>query len=276
MAGEADVLFTSGVLFVTFLVALIVLMLALHMARSRARHPRKVPLRKSESSHDRAYNVLITTEAISRELEEKGFESVKVEETLRSARQAYFEGRMREAEDLSTEARAMLSEMQVAQEPQDTTPVLEETEIHESKPVLGKSYPRNYLQAKFLLGVVKDALKRTRKRSSEVKMAREMTKEAEQAFKEERYDDALSLAANSDRLLRGEDITKQVEAPQVVSGEGECPGCRAKVSMDDVFCGKCGYRLVRTECPDCGREVEKGDNFCRECGADMGPLKRLD
>ncbi len=103
-----------------------------------------------------------------------------------------------------------------------------------------------------------------------------MTKEAEQAFKEERYDDALSLAANSDRLLRGEDITKQVEGPQVVSGEGECPGCRAKVSMDDVFCGKCGYRLVRTECPDCGCEVEKGDNFCRGCGADVGPLKSLD
>lgn len=273
MAGEADVLFTSGVLFVTFLVALIVIMLALHMARSRAKHPRREPLEKSEPGHDRAYNALITTEAISRELEEKGVESVKAEETLRSARQAYFEGRMSEAEELSTEARALLTEVQVVQEPHEPIPVLEETEIPESKPVLGKDYPKNYIQAKFFLGVVKDSLKRTRKRSGEVKRARDMMKEADQAFAEERYDDALSVAVNSDRLLRGEDITKQVAAPRVGSGDGYCPGCQTEVSLDDVFCGKCGYRLVRTECPECRREVAEDDDFCRRCGADLGPLK---
>ncbi len=267
--AEADVLFTAGVLFVTFLVALIVLMLALHRARSKIKRPSGDLGEDSEPVSDRAYNVLVTTEAISREMVGKGFENVKAENLLRTARQSYLEGRLREAEEFSMEARNLLNEMRVVDTPPEPTPFVDGDEIPESKPILGKEYPRNFLQAKFFLGVVKDSLKKTRKRSGEVKRAREVFKEAEEAFEEERYNDALSLAVNSKRLLRGEEIPEKALPPEVIEGDHLCPECGSIISPDDAFCGKCGYRLVRSECPECGSEVGEGDRFCRRCGVGL-------
>jgi hypothetical protein len=47
-----------------------------------------------------------------------------------------------------------------------------------------------------------------------------------------------------------------------------CPNCGAKVTAEDVFCGKCG-KPVKEElkCVGCGTPVEPGDTFCRKCGA---------
>ncbi len=273
--AETDVLFTAGVLFVTFLVALVVLMIALHIARSRIKRPPRAPIESREPITDRTYNTLVTTEAISRELMDKGFENVTAEELLRKARQAYFEGNMEEAEEHSMEARAILNEMRVVEEPPERELAEDEVEVPESKPVMGKEYPRNYLQAKFIIGLVKDSLKKTRKRSENVKKARELIGEAEEAFEQEKFNDALSLAVNSQRLLKDEEIPERAASPRLAEGDHLCPRCETEISPDDGFCGKCGYRLMRSECPECGDQVAEEDNFCRKCGAALRPIREV-
>jgi DNA-directed RNA polymerase subunit RPC12/RpoP len=38
--------------------------------------------------------------------------------------------------------------------------------------------------------------------------------------------------------------------------------------VEDVFCGKCGKPVQEElKCVGCGTKVEPGDVFCRKCGA---------
>jgi class 3 adenylate cyclase/tetratricopeptide (TPR) repeat protein len=47
-----------------------------------------------------------------------------------------------------------------------------------------------------------------------------------------------------------------------------CPNCRSKVVGADLFCRRCGGRLVPA-CPNCRAEVLPQDRFCGRCGASL-------
>ena len=53
-----------------------------------------------------------------------------------------------------------------------------------------------------------------------------------------------------------------------VPGIGFCPNCGEAIKGGDVFCSKCGHRIVKekTICPKCGKENEGNATFCATCG----------
>jgi ribosomal protein L40E len=268
--AEVDAFSTAIFLFGTLILSFVILIVALSMARSRMAKAKRVEV-SEESIEDRAYNALVTSEAISNDLRQKGFESARASDLLVEARQAYYEGRLREAEELSMEARAIMIRLREESQPEPETeePIQLDEEIPESKPLLGKQFPKNYLQAKFFLNVVKDNLGNVKGSSAEAKKARKLMKEAQTAFDEERYTEALSLAISCNRILKGEEVEGEdgKQDVQEENHEAQCPHCGALFSQDDAFCGKCGGQLVSSPvCPECGAGVEADDNFCRKCG----------
>jgi hypothetical protein len=48
-----------------------------------------------------------------------------------------------------------------------------------------------------------------------------------------------------------------------------CPGCRAPVRPEHVFCPACGRELA-AKCPGCRAQVQSGWSFCAACGARLG------
>jgi hypothetical protein len=44
-----------------------------------------------------------------------------------------------------------------------------------------------------------------------------------------------------------------------------CPGCRAVVAKEDIFCKQCGNKLADT-CKKCGGHLPGGAKFCPNCG----------
>lgn len=274
-------------LFIAMTVALIVLLVVLRIAKARMhRRVRTARLgREEEVAEDRAYTALVTSEAIARELAEKGLESTQAKELLREARSALADGRTGRAEECAQEARGLLAELQAGAEPRgaegpEESPLLPEGEIPESKPILGKEYAKNFLQAKFLLGMVKDAIgKGSSKRKKE---ARKLLKEAQAAFDEEAYDESLALCIQARYVVEGGKAKREKAKGEKGKGkesaakapkEAVCPQCDHPVDPEDAFCGKCGFRLKGpSACPECGAELAADDRFCRVCGTTLVPL----
>lgn len=54
-------------------------------------------------------------------------------------------------------------------------------------------------------------------------------------------------------------------------GGSFCPNCGQAINRGDVFCSKCGFRVVKQHsvCPNCGRENEDNARFCSICGTKL-------
>src|SRR5207302_11210495 len=85
------------------------------------------------------------------------------------------------------------------------------------------------------------------------------------------YDGALTMARRSKRASEGKKVevpAARGPAPVAVITEGRsCPTCNTPLKEDDVFCRKCGTRLVPLECASCGEALLPDDEFCAKCGA---------
>ncbi|MDX1533994.1 MAG: zinc ribbon domain-containing protein [Thermoplasmata archaeon] len=210
---------------------------------------------------DQAYNAMITSEAISRELQARGFENAHASALVQEARQAYVEGDPDQAEALSSQARTIFQDALAEDRPEHADPL--DDEIPETKPVLGKEFPKHYMEAKFLLGVIEGRVKRTKKDSKRGKKARDLWLQAQAAYEDEHYSDALTYAVQCRRLLDG-------MAPKAPKPRPKCPACGARILKTDDFCGKCGANLQESAgCGACGAPLIEGDRFCRKCGAAM-------
>ena len=55
------------------------------------------------------------------------------------------------------------------------------------------------------------------------------------------------------------------------SASGFCPHCGAAVKGGDIFCSKCGKRVVKETvvCPNCGKTNDEGSVFCTACGTKL-------
>lgn len=265
--AELDPLGATLLVIVVLVLATAALFVLLRLMKSGTLQ-RALRAREEETAQrDRAHNALVTSEGIARELAARGLGSAQASALLQEAWQAHYEGHPGEADSLAAEARSLLLEVLQRDEVPDAGP--EEVEaLPEEKPVLGKEYPKNYLQAKFLLGVLRDRLKGAKKGSPEAKRARQLARDARTTFDEERYTDAVALALNARRALDGE--AEDEVGPETPRREADgCPSCGTPVGLDDTFCGRCGTPLEADEraCPGCKTGVAPDDNFCRKCGA---------
>jgi hypothetical protein len=206
---------------------------------------------------DQAYNAMITSEAISRELEERGFQNIQATALVKDARQAYLGGDPDQAAALSTQAQTIFREA-LREDHHDHEGLSEE--IPETKPILGKEFPKHFMEAKFLLRVIEGRVKRTRKDSKRGKKARRLWEEAISSYEEEHYSDALTYAVQCRRLLDG-------MAPRAPKPRPKCGTCGAPIQKADEFCGKCGANLKDDSgCTACGAPLAESDRFCRKCG----------
>ncbi len=253
------------IVMVLMTVALAGVFLWLRLLRSGYFHRRRKVREDEVVKVDRAYNAMITSTAISRELQERGFQNPQATALVQEGRQAYLEGNPDQAEALSTRARATFREA-LSEGHQDHATAWDE-EIPESKPILGKAFPKHFLEAKFLLGVIEGRVKRTKKDSKRGKKARDLWQQASAAFEEEDYTDALGYAAQCRRLLDG-------MAPKAAKPRRRCPDCGAPILKTDGFCGKCGTNLKGSSgCRSCGAPLAEGDRFCRRCGTAAGAAR---
>lgn len=89
-----------------------------------------------------------------------------------------------------------------------------------------------------------------------------------------------------EEMTRLEALRKEMEEVEVQKlakqGLRKCGECRSIVSIDSLFCNKCGVKLspletapepgaapVTYHCPNCGSEVESGMSFCISCGSKL-------
>lgn len=245
-------------------VAMVGLFLYLRLLRSGYFARRRKAQEDQGVEVDQAYNAMITSEAISRELQERGFRNTPATALVQEARQAYLEGNPDQAEALSSQARTIFQEALREDHPDHAAS--REEEIPESKPILGKEFPKHSVEAKFLLRVIEGRIKRTKKASKRGKKARDLWQQANTAYEEERYSDALTYAVQCRRLLDG-------MAPKAAKPRPKCPDCSAPILKADDFCGKCGANLKDASgCPACAASLFKGDRFCRGCGAAVEAL----
>src|SRR5438552_1769044 len=82
---------------------------------------------------------------------------------------------------------------------------------------------------------------------------------------------ALKAARQSKGAAAGEhvDVSIPVPASPTISTPGgrPCPSCGVALEADDMFCRKCGTRLMAAAaCPSCGATLLSDDAFCPKCG----------
>ena len=55
------------------------------------------------------------------------------------------------------------------------------------------------------------------------------------------------------------------------SSHMECPSCHHPDELDDLFCRRCGARLVQrpSYCKRCGDPVDTDEAFCNRCGRSL-------
>jgi ribosomal protein L40E len=170
---------------------------------------------------------------------------------------------------------------------------LESTEIPEdemsTEALIKKKMPKDYLPAKFEIGVAETKIKDAEMHGKDTVVAKRHLAEAKAHFDAGKYTEALGFAVKSKKALgvgSEEHIPLEQKETEVVSGEqseesevievtvesGEniCLNCGAKIKPGDAFCRKCGAKIeVEIYCTKCGTKAEPDDMFCGKCGTKL-------
>ena len=301
------------IIIVLMLVMFLVLVVELMYIRAKKR---KSLGKLNESKSEEAFNVIHTTNRIISTMRARGVDVSEAEDFMREARQYQAQGshemaisRSERAKDVLKAAKARFDrEQEDAGDASSHSSSVESVTFKESThdPLLpippGEAVrkPDNYMQAKFLLGTVRDLLKKDE--NQDIPESQEMFGNAEQEFNSENYTRALSLALKAEKMLKVGNLDHIAETPMphceddmeeeiieeeeyehrhhqkhtVIEGiieteDVECDSCGAEAHMDDAFCRKCGNELdFIVVCPGCEVEVDSDDVFCRKCGERLG------
>lgn len=249
-----------------------------------------------ETVAEKAHNLIITTESISRTLANQGINTLEADSLLRQARAQETARDYSAAVERAEAAKLVLlrlkrqhtAENQAApsrdpdKRPMNqslygtTDPSLagesvysattstEEPASEEEKDL--DSLPTNYLQSKFMLDSTRDNLDRKGISHGE---AHDHYLQAKEFFDRKEYSKALSHAIKADRLLDTNSVNLIAEEKPSDSEEIEnpvCPNCGCEIAEDDTFCRECGQKLGESKCPGCGEPIDSADKFCRKCG----------
>ncbi len=242
---------------------------------------------------DEAYNAVITTKAIASAMERSGIRSLEARELIRRAEAARASGDSRAAlEHLASAKEILMQEKKRHQEIGDlvklpktvTAPAVPEETTKEK---LQKELPKNYLQAKFMLGFAQKAIDERVSEGGEVSEATRLLAIAQKEFDGKDYDASLKHGVQARRgaeeLIIEIKDTRSV-TPRTVTTPGtvvtpeveisvstlRCRSCGADLKIDDTFCRKCGVKAELAVCPSCGTKPMAGDAFCRKCGVALG------
>jgi len=239
-------------------------------------------LTEKGGSEDQAHNAIITTRAIASSLERGGLRSEEARALLRKAESARAAGDSRGAIELAARARELLLKEKQKQQkigdlakvPEGKTEQLTAEETIKEK--LQKEIPKNYVQAKFMLGYAQKAIEEGGRDGRSVAEANRLLVMAHRCFDDRDYDSSLKYGVQARRAA--EEIVIEVKGPEVVSEAAvtvettvrSCKSCGSVLRMDDMFCRKCGVKVELAICPSCGTKPREGDTFCRKCGVALG------
>jgi hypothetical protein len=137
--------------------------------------------------------------------------------------------------------------------------------------------PKNYAEASFAISALKEEARKAQSAGSDASAAVEMLAQAEEEFRQGRYDAALNTALKAKKegsLLQGSSpgglgtIKYSTEKKEPTPQEDTCPSCGAGMREGDSFCRKCGtsFNFI---CPDCGGPLDAGDVYCGKCGVSL-------
>jgi len=245
--------------------------------RRKMKNRRVRTAKRDEEVQDEAHNAIVTTKAIMTSLERQGIRSEESAGWLREAGIANARRNFRVAVELTGKAKARLLSLKSAQAAKGDLVKLDSlsssgsTTEMTTKEVLQKDVPPNLLQSKFSIGVAETALEQGRVAGRDTAQGTQLLEAAKARFDAKDYAGALSIARLSKRAANGEvvdaSIPVPVATPQATTSVGPtCSSCGSALQPDDVFCRKCGTRLVSSACASCGASLLPDDAFCRKCG----------
>jgi len=266
-------------------VAVVLLLVSLGIAtfletrylRKKMKNRRVRTAKRDDEVQDNAHNAIITTKAIMSSLERQGIRSAEADAWLQEAQTANARHNYRVAMDLSSKAKERLLALKAAQASKGDLAKLDRlsagasTDEMTTKEMLQKEIPPHMLESKFSIEVAGTAVEQGRLDGRDVSQATELLEAAKNRFDAKDYAAAFSIARQSKRAAAGEHVDVSIPAPAspTISTPGgrPCPSCGAALEADDMFCRKCGTRLMAAAaCPSCGATLLSDDAFCPKCG----------
>ncbi len=159
--------------------------------------------------------------------------------------------------------------------------------------LIKKKMPKDYLPAKFEIGVAETKIKEAEASGKDTEIAKKHLADAKAFFESGQYSEALGSAVKSKKALgvgkdehipleperegvstaettQSEECEEEVIEVTVESGMNICINCGSHLKPGDKFCRKCGRKVeLEVYCTKCGTRAEPDDLFCGKCGTKL-------
>jgi len=269
-----------------------------YLEKTKSQRLNRIRKKKHMSPQNEAYNKMKRTKGITKMMKRKGKDTKNAEQLVERAEEVLDKGDLATAEKLVDKATEKLpkNSLEVGEMEKDektkkgyTIDELDEIEFEESEEAKKRreelekqkeklmSLPKNYLESKFQMKLVKEMIE-----EEDNQEANEYYRKAEKCFESEDYDGALKYSVRCKKVIEGKDaglipklsLDKNKDATEHVEEDTvtlkKCPDCGLEGKKDENFCPKCGIELVSKErCPECDAAVNEEDKFCRKCGVEI-------
>lgn len=253
----------------------------IRLLRKRMKGRRKRYAKRDDELADQAHNAIVTTSAIISAMARQGVRSEEASASLREAEMAFSRKNYRVVLELTSKTRERLMSVKAEQASKGDLAKLEQLATaggsaeETTKERIQKEFPPNLLQSKFSIELAETSLEAARSTGMDTAVAAQLLDTAKAQYEAHDYDAALRFARQSKRSAEGvavevDPAPPAAQARQAGAGtELSCPSCRASIREDDVFCRKCGARLVPEACASCGTQILADDAYCPKCGVSV-------
>jgi hypothetical protein len=251
------------------LIVIMVILIIVVIIEMRFLRKRREKRSKKEPFGDQAFNAILNARAISNTLARDGTDLSSVNGILDRADQALKRGDVRGSLDLTDQAKDLMKTVRTRSD-STTEPTVEggfvETEAT-TKELLKDKFPENYLETKFSRSLASETIEKARGARLDVSEAERLLELCDNYASQENYTQALSYAIHSKKVA--EQAVSVAEPSAAEIGESSsCSSCGTGILPGDVFCRKCGLKIVGV-CEECGNKPDEDDAFCRKCGTHL-------